>query len=437
MICNYYLCRMKQFITLLISVLFFFQADTANAQFWKKKNEKKSEQKNKAQQPKPTPASKPEPKAKKQKVDPTYPTVERSNTYRIDLLLPLNLNKYVVNDKVNNSKVSDPAIDFYKGALIAVDSMAKQGFKAELYVHDISNTENSPEQLVQQNKLDNTDLVIGMLQSAEIPAIAQFANDNQVNFISALSPSDAGVTDNPYFILLQPSLAIHVDHMLNYSKNKFSKNPHFLLSRDSSFAEEAARIVSDFFKNNNDFSQINYTDDWDVEALKNRFSSFETNVIYCTILDTRTAYNILKKLSSLGEYYKFEVFGMPTWKGITDLSAAGAYPNVNVYYTTPFYYDINSGPSNELTKAWKTYNPNPNSMPSEYAYRGYELMYWMSNLLDRYGRIFNNHLMDISSTLFTRYEIKPEWDKDNNYLYLENNKLNLLQYINGNLKLAN
>jgi hypothetical protein len=64
-------------------------------------------------------------------------------------------------------------------------------------------------------------------------------------------------------------------------------------------------------------------------------------------------------------------------------------------------------------------------------YRGYESLYWMTTLLEKYGPVFNQNLSDVSAAPFTRYELQPVWSKDNEYLYLENKKLYIFHYQNG------
>src|SRR5690606_29561960 len=104
----------------------------------------------------------------------------------------------------------------------------------------------------------------------------------------------------------------------------------------------------------------------------------------------------------------------------------------SIYYTTPFYYDLNTGPGADFLKKYTRYEA---STPGEFAFRGYELMYWMCHLLEQYGVVFNEHFDDISNTLFTRYEISPVWNDRNEFMFFENKKLHILQYENGSMRI--
>lgn len=423
---------MTRYLFLLFSLFIVFSATEAQAQFWKKKNDRKKNATHKPVEKK-TITKTPEPpkKEKKRKEDPQYISSERKYVYRVDLLLPLNLGKQVVNGKVVSTKNYEPAVEFYKGAIIAADSMANNNFKLELYVHDINDLSNAPAKLVSDNKMAGTDLIIGMLQSNDIPTIADFAKSQQVNFISALSPSDAGVKENPYFIVLPPTLETHVKKILDFSDRRFNRSSKFLIYRDSSYADDAYNMVKQEFRKSKDFTLIKYNDALNFDNYKSQFSTTETNVIYCTILDAKVVYSLLRKLVALGNSYHFEIFGMPSWRTITDLNVANAYPNMSIYYTNPFQYDASTGNGVDFTNKYKEYGT---VKPTEMAFRGYELMYWMNNMLQKYGAVFNTHLNDVSNSFFTRYNIQPQWDDDNNFLYLENENLHLLKFENGNMQ---
>jgi hypothetical protein len=433
---------MKRFLSIILSLIFLLTiAQDSHAQFWKRKSKRNTTTTNQQQnQPADENDSSDNTESigflKKKRVLPDFPVSEKKEVYRVDLLLPLNLNKTVINGKPisqkNMPEATVQSVNFYEGVLIAGDSMASRNFKLDLHVHDISDPVNSVYFLLRQKKLEGTDLIIGLLQSNDISLVAGYAKSQKVNFLSALSPSDAGLKNNPYFIMIQPTLGTHVQKILDFVDRKHKRNPKFLLYRDSSYADDAANMVKAEFQKSKKFMELKYNNDEDFQTIQNEFSKDDVNVIYCTILDTRIAYSLLKKLSEMGPAYKFEVFGMPSWKVLPHLDVQQAYPNLSIYYTTPFYYDRNTGPGVDFLKKYKRYD---GSSTGEFAFRGYELMFWMCHLLEQYGAVFNQHFDDISNTLFTRYDIRPEWDAQNELLYFENKKLHILQFENGNMRI--
>lgn len=406
----------------------------AEAQFWKKlikKEEKKSKSKSSNAKSRPVPSK--EQTAVKKRIEPEYPSSEIKEQYRIDVLLPLYLNNLVQNGKALHKRLPDyaqPSINFYEGISIAAEALKSKKGKLDLYIHDITDPAKGIDQLLSDHKLGESDLIVGFLQSPDIPAVADYAKKKQINFISALSPADAGVKDNPYFVLIQPTLTTHINQLIKVANNKFAKNPKYIFKNSSVSGEKDAYLqLREALDNDPDLTIVDcsqYT--MKVDSLAKLFDSSKVNVVFVSVLEIARAEEILKTLSQLPNQYRFEIFGMPSWKSLRGLTHSGSFAELSIYYTSPFYYDTSTGTGKYVYGLYKnTYG----STPSEMVYRGYETIYWYSNLLEKYGPVFNESFSDVSSAPFTRYEIEPSWSPANDFLYLENKKLYVFHYQNG------
>ncbi|RYZ48935.1 MAG: amino acid ABC transporter substrate-binding protein [Sphingobacteriales bacterium] len=421
-------------IALLIVACSIACAHPVQAQFWKKifkKEEKKPVKKNTGNKPKPV--SKKEEAKLKKRVAPDYPATEKKDVYRVDVLLPLHLNTLVQDGKPVYKKAPDYAqvsINFFEGINIAAQALQIKGMKLDIHIHDITDPLESIARLTTTKKLDSADLIIGSLQSADIPAVAAYAKKNKVNFISSLSPADAGVKDNPYFVLIQPTLKTHMTQMIEFADKKFSKNPKYILHTNNTSGEkDAYGQLKDALIEERDLHIIDCSKfKLRTDTLAKIFDSTKVNVLFVSVLDNANAEQILTAIGQMPKAYRFEIFGMPSWKSLRGLTQSSDYMNLSIHYTTPFFYDPTTGPGKYVgTEYANTYGGSPTEM----VYRGYESLYWMSNLLERFGTIFNENITDVSSAPFTRYEVKPTYSKENDFLYLENNKLYMFHYQNG------
>ena len=400
----------------------------AQAQFWKKK--KKEQVKSKKPNASKKTNRKDEPKLKK-RVEPEYPETVNKEAYRIDVLLPLNLNVIGNNSKAGRAPESaQPTINFYEGLMVAVDALREKHTKLDLHVHDINDPKASINTLILNKELNKSDLIIGSIQSNDIPAVAAFAKKNKINFISALSPSDAGIKDNPYFFLVQPTLKTHVTELIEFANKKYSKSPKYIFHLSNTSGERDAYMqLREAMIEEKDLKIVDCAKyKMQTDSLMRLFDSTETNVVFVSMLEIAKAEQLLNSLAQLPSSYRFEVFGMPSWKSLRGLTQSSAYTTMSIYYTTPFYYDPTTGPGKFVSNNYKT---NFGGTPSEMVYRGYEILYWMSSMLDKHGTIFNNNLSDVSAAPFTRYDIQPAWSKENDFLYLENKMLYIYHYQNG------
>lgn len=124
--------------------------------------------------------------------------LEKSNlnqTKKIALLLPFNLAK-VQGDTVNTisarlkkDKFLNMTLDFYTGALVAIDSAKQLGIAVDVSVFDSEETKNSSNvhKLISNNHLENFSAVIGPFYQANVERTAELLTANQVPVISPLS----------------------------------------------------------------------------------------------------------------------------------------------------------------------------------------------------------------------------------------------------------
>jgi len=395
-----------------------------HAQFWKRHKKKAhagtiSTDKNKQQKqelPKPHPL--------KKKYDFNYPASVIKKRYRIDVLIPLYL------DDVNPDRPKMPekaisGMDFYQGVKIAIDTLNTFHYKLDVYVHDITAAGSSLDVLIRNHSLDTADLIIGAVQAPQVPVLATFAKKKQINFISALSPSDGEVKDDPFFILLQPSLQAHCQWMVNTVAKKYYNKHTFLFYRTNTTVDKTAFGFLCPDTADKTIPRLLCNTQPSKQQLARLLDSTRINIIMMGIMDIAYADVLLKQLYTQFPDYNFEVYGMPSWKNMASLKKPEAYPNIGVNFTEPFSFDATTPMAQQIAAAYKK---QWGGKPSELVYRGFETTYWYAYMLNQYGTIFNKKLSDNSAAPFTKFDVQPKWDKDYNLLYNENMHLYHFRY---------
>lgn len=415
-----------------------FSSPAANAQFWKKifKGEKSKEVPSTSQEKATEEHKSTKTESKgiftKKRIVPDYPNSSKKERYRVDILMPLNLDVLVQDNKPvykTPPQHAVPAINFYEGVKLAVEALNKQEHKLDIHIHDISSRNKGIRRFIDDPGFQQTDLIIGYVQSSEIPELAIFAKNHQINFLSVLSPSDAGIIDNPYFLLVQPTLTTHTQKLVDYALNKHPLNPKYLFYLDDTPVQKESLNQLEKSLNQEEYIEIDCAKSiFNKDSLVTIFDSTRTNIIFINILSTTIASSVLKELSGLTSNYRFEVYGMPSWKTLNGINTKDSFPGLEIYYTSPFYYELNSRPGKELSETYKKqYGPEP----SEMVFRGFESLYWMADLLKKYGNRFNDHIHDVRAVPFTRYTISPTWNEKNDFLYMENKNLYIFHYKDG------
>lgn len=353
--------------------------------------------------------------------------------YRIDVLASLFLDELVRDGKpVYKSHLPEkvmPGLDFYHGIQIAAETLNGLGYQLDIYIHDITDPKESISELLKSGSLDSSDLILAAINNQELKTLAYLGRKKHINIVSTFSPMDAGVKRNLYFNLLQPTLRAHCDalkialarlskpttNLLVYQRNNVSVDRECFqyLTQDSAFSFTRVMVDSLLPK----------------EKLRNFLDSDATNIIAMPIVDANYARKLLDQLGNYFPEYHFEVYGLPSWKGMKLFEEQGALPNVAVFFPTAFYYDPTTSSGKAFADAYATrYGGRPGLL----AYRGYETLYWYAYLLKRYGTVFNEHYNDVGMSPFTRFDMKPAKTGDT-VLYYENRHFYFYRYQAGNL----
>lgn len=361
-----------------------------------------------------------------------YPIAEKKDIYKIAVLTPMYLDSTDwTKDVLHLPKFMMPGIDFYEGVEIAADTLRKQGFKLEIQVLDSRSLEMDVQNLISSGKLDSMDLIIGNASVTDLKLIADFAKKKQINFVSAVSPSDAGQTDNPYFILLQPRLVSHIEKIHRHIRTKFPFDNVVYVYRSANTSEWNGL---GYFKNDalngipSRFIELDLKgEELNIADILSKIDSTNNTSIVLGILDPLLTQKCLKQIAPFAEKHNLRVFCMPTAESIKSLEKQDEYPNMPVFYTTSYIIDRITPASQFISNR---YRQRFGGTPSEVVYKGFESLNFFANLMIRYGVPFNSHLSDNSTTMITPYKIMPVKDKQK-LMFHENKFLYMIRYENG------
>ncbi|MBF6640326.1 LysM peptidoglycan-binding domain-containing protein [Flavobacterium sp. J49] len=145
---------------------------------------------------------------------------------QLALLLPFNISK-IENDTVNSTqarlkkdKFLNLTLDFYSGALMAIDSAKVLGMNVDIKILDSQETKSSSNvaTLVQQNSLASMDAIIGPFYQANVEKLAELVEPTKTPVISPLSKEIGKKFANLYQSM--PSLEQMRGSVFQYMKAK-------------------------------------------------------------------------------------------------------------------------------------------------------------------------------------------------------------------------
>jgi len=144
----------------------------------------------------------------KPKVD-LLQTIDKNEQKELVLLLPFNINK-IENDSLKTrsehlktNKFLNLTLDFYAGALKAVDSAKVLGLPVHVKIYDVESSKYSSNisSIISKNDFSNVDAVIGPFQSSHVESTAQLLSKYNIPVISPLSKEKGLALPNLYYAI--------------------------------------------------------------------------------------------------------------------------------------------------------------------------------------------------------------------------------------------
>lgn len=337
--------------------------------------------------------------------------------------------------KANLPKFLLPGLDFYNGVLLAIDSLNTEKVAVEVLIYDTKSTAISVDELVTRPELQDVSLLIASFNNRnEIKPLADFAREKNILLISSTYPNDGGITGNPNFVLLNPTLTAHIEAVYKYVHRTYPIENITLFRRKGNVEDMIQNVLSGMNKKTPGLplklKTIELPDSFTVQQVTAYLDSTKRNVVICGTLNEIFGLNLSKALSS-SKAYQTSVIGMPTWDALKDIANG-----IDMVYTTPYNYIRLDKISLLLSEKYKNRYAG---RASDMVFKGFESMYRFSKLLLKYGNQLKEHLSDKEFKLFNDFDIQPVTAEKGNPAaeYLENKKLYLIRKLDGKLKSVN
>ena len=234
--------------------------------------------------------------------------IGKNERKKIVLLMPFNMNN-VEGDSINTTamrlkkdKFLNMTLDFYAGAMFAIDSAKQLGISVDVSVFDSQETKNASNVafIIKENNLENADAIIGPFYQNNVEKTAELLIANQVPVISPLSKDIA----KPYTNLYQtiPTAAALKNAMFDYMRSKDGNITAVVDKKKES-------IIQYIRENQKDvrFSTLNANGTLSSENLKNLFIKDKMNYVVMETGNTSMIKATIATMLSVMATYKVQL----------------------------------------------------------------------------------------------------------------------------------
>lgn len=335
-------------------------------------------------------------------------------------------------------KFINPGLEFYEGVQLAIDSMNLAGTPMEVFIYDSRSAKQSLEEQLEKAIRDSVGLIIAHCSSQEVKTLADAGARANIPVINVNMPNDGGITGNPFYVMLNPTLRTQCEGIYKYAQKYHSLDEVVVFRKKGQLEDRIKNYFEETGKSTRavpiKIKYIDLTDSFSMDQLRKYLDTTEKTLCIAGTLDENFGKRLVQQLASLSKSgYKATVMGMPTWDGLP--FNRPEFRGVDLVYSTPFYNakldKISAGINNYFKE-------NMFARPSDMVFRGYEVLWKFGSLLQKYGSDLSSNLSNRAFKVFTDYDIQPVLSRQNMTLdYFENRKLYFVKWQDGVIKLVN
>ena len=321
---------------------------------------------------------------------------------KIAMMLPFKSQRDSLNFK--GDRLLNITTDFYFGALMAIDSLKKQGLSVHMKVYDTENNKDVSIKISNQIELQEFDVVVGPLFLSNVKAVSNNLKYGKPLIVSPISTKDHSDIANNKLVQERASLDNHTEEMMDYVKANYENQDLIVIKNDSEKSERQFNRIIENIRALNPEKEVNILEPKDGYIKPDDFKVFrdtlERNIVnWFFVTDNEPAYlgDVFNNLGVFPVVDSLLVFGFEKGRNYNKIDN-NFLARVNFHYPSNSFIDYNA-----VDYKWfeSAYRRKYFTFPSTYAVEGFDVTY---DLLIRLANGADIIEQGVSERIATKYE---------------------------------
>lgn len=288
------------------------------------------------------------------------------STYKVVLHLPMQF-ELMKGDTVSQKSI--PALNFYLGFKMAMDSLASKGLNAELEVKD--------------HKNDSATLAaIPEKAGADLEVV--FGKDGKITFYT-------GNKQGNEMVSLNSGMNDHLKALANFGVNELISVEWLSLSRGR---PEEKKVFSAFMNHMRpmgiDTIPSIVRTDFTAYPIEKYLKKGAINVVFIPSADQSFVANAMNRLQTLSDKYTIIVFGLSNWLTFSAIETE-LFADLQVTLSSEKFIEYNRS---DVVAFRKRFQAKNYTEPQESAFKGFDAGFFWGMLMLKYGDNFSEHITD-------------------------------------------
>lgn len=310
--------------------------------------------------------------------------------YSVAYLLPLFLNDTSSADELNPNKpekIRDEAlngIEFFQGVKLALDSLQKNGMRANIYAYDTEgeSSETKVRTILSKPEVKNADLIIGPFYQNLFTLAQKYSEAYQVPIVSPVSHNSSLISANRFSGKITVPEQAEVTEISKFVSSTYCRNNVLVVHKGKE--DEMKRVA--WFKNAykcdslHSFKEINYKyATWD--SLARSLSRVDTNIIVVLSEDQAFVTSFFITLDKRKDDYPMTVFGVGTWADFENIET-DYYHDLRLHLPITNNIDYDNPVVVNFVKKYREAYQNE---PTYFSFLGFDMTYYFLSAMNRMG----------------------------------------------------
>lgn len=290
--------------------------------------------------------------------------------------------------------LTDIAVEIYRGALIAVDSLRKAGFSVDLYVYDVAEDLAETNKILDKPEMQNMHLIIGPLHRKSYEKVAEFAASKGINIVSPV-PNQMLKTRFKTSVTVHPNTEEQMRYLGQYmAKMHFTDNVIVVNSKklkDADYLSTFMNAYHGYYKYGDSLQPVTMGK-YGVENITAKLSTTQKNFVVVPSSDLAFVSDFMNRLSNVKASQDITVVAMEKWLD---------YDNVDFSYKNRFkvmlpataHTDFRNPQSVEFIRKYREkFKTDPGQQG--YGFIGFDITWYFLNGLHKYGLDYPKHFAE-------------------------------------------
>lgn len=353
-------------------------------------------------------------------IEANRPQIQTPNEIRVGLILPFS-------SPTRGKNLS--AKMYYKGFMLAADSLKKEGVNMDIIIGDSGKGEEKMDSILSSDLIKRCNVLFCPQAELTQSKLSAFAKQNQIRVV--MTKGDF-VENNPFLFITNPERGQYVQTTEHFMRKFKGANIIILAMNDNNSSTQRGGLTA-AIKDACTANGIEYkilSVDASNEKMLAELSTKKENVIVpnsCDIkLLRKTLLPKLTKFLEKNTKYNITLFGHQEWLQVAN-DEKSAFYTLNTHMYTRYWFNPNNSDAKQLAYKYKYWFKEdlPTRMPSVPTI-GFDTAYYILKGINQYGDAFEQNIQNVD---FKPYQNFTDFKRVSNWGGFVNHKVGFVHFM--------